>query len=278
MNERSLVSVLVTSYNRAKYISETIDSILSQTYPYFEIIVCDNCSTDNTMEVLKKYEGNPKIRIYQNQTNIGQFPNRNKIAGYANGEYLKYVDSDDLIYPTCLQVMVESMKKYPEAGWGLCNEQDRFRPHPFLLGPKEAYLYHYSVMPIFERSPLGTIIKKTAFDKLGGFQDIKMAGDFEMWHRLACFYPLVIIEPGVAWYREHDSQEMNHYAAYILQYDLVRKEYLTSPQNPLDKDERIKFINIQKRHIRKEMIKYFVKLDFGNAEKFFKLYSNYYVN
>jgi glycosyltransferase involved in cell wall biosynthesis len=277
MNDKPLVSVLVTSYNRSEYICETIDSILNQTYPNFEIIICDNCSTDDTMDVIKKYAGNSRVRIYQNEENIGQFPNRNKIAGYAKGKYLKYVDSDDLLYPNGLQIMVAAMERFPDAGWGLCNEQDKSRPHPFLLTPKDAYEYHYTVMPIFERSPLGSIIKKAAFEAVGGFRDIKMAGDFEMWHRLACYYPLVIIAPGVAWYREHNSQEMNQYANYILQYDMVRRDYLTSGRNPLIYNERRKIINIQKKRIRKEMIKNFFKFEFENANMLFRLYKKYSV-
>src|SRR5580698_7457190 len=140
MSDKPLVSVLVTSYNRAEYICETIDSILNQTYPNFEIIICDNCSTDNTIEVIQKYADNPRVSIYQNEVNIGQFPNRNKIVSYANGKYLKYVDSDDLMYPHGLEIIVEGMEQFPLAGYGLASiEQDFERIFPFMLSPAESY-------------------------------------------------------------------------------------------------------------------------------------------
>lgn len=279
MNDREkapLVSVLVTSYNREKYICAAVDSILNQKFQSFEIIICDNCSTDNTMEVIKKYSGLPGVRIYRNETNIGQFPNRNKIASYARGKYLKYVDSDDLIYPTCLDIMVDSMEKFPEAGWGLFSDQDDARPQPFLLSPREAYEYHYFTMPIFERSPLGAIIKKSAFEAVGGFKDINMAGDFEMWHRLACSYPVVLIGNGLGWYRVHDSQEMNRYSYYLGQYSAVRTEYLTSRTNPLEDSVRRNLIAKEKSGLLKQAIKNVFKGKFGKSKKLIQLRTLYH--
>lgn len=278
MNDREkapLVSVLVTSYNREKYICAAVDSILNQKFQSFEIIICDNCSTDNTMEVIKKYSGLPGVRIYRNETNIGQFPNRNKIASYARGKYLKYVDSDDLIYPTCLGIMVDSMEKFPEAGWGLYSDQDKVRPHPFVLSPREAYEYHYLTMPIFERSPLGAIIKKSAFEDVGGFKDINMAGDFEMWHRLAFNHSLVLFGSGLGWNRVHDSQEMNRYSFFVHQYHAVRAEYLTGKNSPLNSDVKRDLIEREKSNLLKLAIRDSLKMKFKNSIRLVKLYNIY---
>ena len=94
-----LVSVLMTAYNREKYIEEAIGSVLASTYTYFELIIVDDCSKDKTVEIAKKYERmDERVKVYINETNLGDYPNRNKAASYASGEYLKYVDSDDLVY------------------------------------------------------------------------------------------------------------------------------------------------------------------------------------
>ncbi len=272
---KPLISVLVTSYNRENYIAQTIESILSQTYSSFELIISDNCSTDKTMKVAEKYAADPRVSIYQNPVNIGQFPNRNQAASYARGKYLKYVDSDDLIYPTCLEIMAYAMEKFPEAGWGLYNDQDRVKPHPFVLSPREAYEYHYFKMPIFERSPLGSIIKKSVFDAVGGFRDINMAGDFEMWHRLACHYPLVLFGSGIGWYRVHDSQEMNQYAHFVDQYSMIRKQYLTSKENPLEESSRLELISKAKSGLARQVVKNLVKMKFSYTKKLIDLHRAY---
>src|SRR5258708_34709462 len=114
------VSVLLTAYNRAPYIASSIESLLSQTFGDFEPLITDNCSTDGTFDIAKKYEGlDSRIRVVQNERNLGQFGNRNRAAELARGSLLKYHDSDDLMYPHCLAVMVPILLSEPRAGFGL---------------------------------------------------------------------------------------------------------------------------------------------------------------
>src|SRR5580700_5016235 len=88
------VSVVVTAYNREKYIAHAIESVLAQTFTDFELIVVDDCSRDNTAAIARSYESDPRVRVYVNERNLGQFPNRNRAATYARGEFLKPHDSD----------------------------------------------------------------------------------------------------------------------------------------------------------------------------------------
>src|SRR5579862_5201402 len=116
MSEMPLVSVLMTAYNREEFIAKAIQSILDSTYSNFELIVVDDCSTDSTIRIAKEYETKDKrIRVFLNEKNLGDYPNRNKAASYASGKYLKYVDSDDIIYPFGLAMMVNRMEAFPEA-------------------------------------------------------------------------------------------------------------------------------------------------------------------
>jgi glycosyltransferase involved in cell wall biosynthesis len=93
-----LVSIIVTSYNHANIIGTTIESALKQDYPNLEIIISDNCSTDNSDEVIRNYALDKRIRYSRNETNIGMLPNFRK-ATYelAKGRYITYVSSDDYL-------------------------------------------------------------------------------------------------------------------------------------------------------------------------------------
>src|ERR1700683_2785622 len=94
-----LVSVLITVYNRERYLAAAVDSVLAQTMQDFEVIIVDDLSTDRSVEIAQTYAARvPRIRFLRNERNLGDYPNRMQAAEQARGRYLKYVDSDDLIY------------------------------------------------------------------------------------------------------------------------------------------------------------------------------------
>ena len=114
----SKVSVAIPTYNRAHYICETIDSVLVQTYKDYEIIVVDDGSTDNTREILKRYGG--KIKYFY-QANQGQASAWNYAVSQSSGEYIAFLDDDDLWFPEKLERQVEVLDKNPDLGF-VCSE------------------------------------------------------------------------------------------------------------------------------------------------------------
>ena len=93
-----LVSIIITSYNRASMISKAIESALMQDYPNLEIIISDNCSTDDSDKVISSYLGDPRVKYSRNDVNIGMIPNFRKATyDLATGEYLTYISSDDYL-------------------------------------------------------------------------------------------------------------------------------------------------------------------------------------
>lgn len=94
---RPKVSILIPCYNAANYIEETINSIINQVYPYKEIIIRDDCSTDGTWDLLKKLSKVLPLKIYQNQKNLGMCGNWNKLFDDANGEMILKLDADDIL-------------------------------------------------------------------------------------------------------------------------------------------------------------------------------------
>jgi glycosyltransferase involved in cell wall biosynthesis len=98
----SLVSVCIPAYNNGSYISETIKCILEQSYQNLELVIVDDRSTDNTVDVIKSFN-DKRIRFYQNETNLGMHGNWNKALSHCKGEFMKLVCGDDLIDRDCIE-------------------------------------------------------------------------------------------------------------------------------------------------------------------------------
>lgn len=109
------ISVCIPVYNCEKYIGPAIESVLAQTYTDFELIIINNCSTDNTRDVISKYADN-RITVFDNETNIGAEGNWNKALEKANGEYIKLLCADDVLYPTALEKQLEKLESPENSG------------------------------------------------------------------------------------------------------------------------------------------------------------------
>ena len=108
MDMNYLFSVLIANYNNGKYIEDAISSIMKQTYNSWEIILVDDCSSDNSKDIYKKYEGLPNIHIYYNDSNHGCGYTKRRCAELANGEICGFLDPDDTLEPDALEVMVKA--------------------------------------------------------------------------------------------------------------------------------------------------------------------------
>lgn len=203
-----VVSVLMTAYNRDKYIAEAIESVLTSIYKDFELIIVDDGSTDTTVAIARQYEAkDTRIKVYINENNLGDYPNRNKAATYAKGRYIKYHDSDDIMYPHCLEVMVGSMEKFPEAGFGLSAKSDSLVPYPVSIPPRQIYLEHFHDYGHFDRAPGSGIIRRDVFEKVGGFSGKRHIGDTELWFTIAQRHNMVKFPGDLYWSRIHTNSE-----------------------------------------------------------------------
>lgn len=261
-----IVSVLMTAYNRESYIGAAIKSVLDSTFDDFELIIVDDNSNDSTFLIINEYAASDiRIKPFSNSKNIGDYNNRNLAASYASGKYLKYVDSDDIIYPWALEILVKIMECFPKSGLGLCSlPPDLNRPFPFELSQIDAYEYHYCGPGLFYKAPLSAIILNDAFKKVNGFKNIRMAGDFDMWYRLALNYPVVLMPQGLVWYRKHNSQEINEYNKYIVIYEKIYLQYLNATLCPLDEITRKRVIYKRIMILIKLSVKALLKLEFIN--------------
>jgi glycosyltransferase involved in cell wall biosynthesis len=204
-----LVSVLLTTYNREPYVASAIESVLSQTFGDFELLIVDDCSTDRTLEIARGYERlDNRVRIVANEGNLGQFRNRNRAAELARGSFLKYHDSDDLMYPHCLAVMVPMLQSEPRAGFGL-SSGSRWSggPCPMLLTPRMAYQREFFGEGLFFCGPSGALFRAEVFRALGGFSDEGVASDHLFWMRACKTTPVLLMPADLFWYRLHAAQE-----------------------------------------------------------------------
>ena len=181
-------------------------------------------------------------------------------------KYLKYVDADDYLYPNGLEIIVDLMEKYPEASVGLFSlPQNSAQPFPILLESGQAYKYNFFVQGLFHKAPLSAIIRKDAFDKIGGFKPDRMTSDFEMWHRIAQKYNFLLIHDHIVWYREHDAQEVNSKLAFELIYTRIEKNYIIDNNSPLTSIQRKLILKGRIKMYLKQLLISILKFEFRNA-------------
>ncbi len=106
-----LVSIIMPSWNTARFIAETIQSVIDQTYQNWELLIVDDCSTDNTDEVVESFLLDSRIKYFHNEKNSGAAVTRNKAMREAQGEWIAFLDSDDLWMPEKLEKQIKFMRK-----------------------------------------------------------------------------------------------------------------------------------------------------------------------
>lgn len=236
------VSVLMTAYNRERYVASSIESVLGQTFENFELIVVDDRSSDRTVEIAREYaRRDRRVRVEVNERNLGDYPNRNRAASLARAPLFKYHDSDDLMYRHCLEVMVEMLRAEPRAAFGLSSGVSwDGGPCPMLLTPRMAYQREYFGSGTFHCGPAGAIFRRDVFQQLGGFEDVGVPSDYWFWLRACARVPVLLLPADLFWYRMHAGQELQS-ARGQDEYSRVfgwSWAALFAPDCPLTADER----------------------------------------
>ena len=183
-SENPKISVIMPVYNvRHEYLHEAIDSILSQTYTDFELIICDDCSPNGAPdEVIASYN-DPRIRYVKNEKNLGISGNTNKMIQLARGEYIAQMDNDDIALPQRLEKTCAYLDAHPEVdyvgGW-----QEYFPKYKLWAPPlKFGYLELLHGCPICHSTLL---YRKSTVEKYNLYYDpeYKTAMDYELWTRV----------------------------------------------------------------------------------------------
>lgn len=168
MSNPLFFSVVIPTYNREDFILNTLESVFAQTYPHFEIIIVDNCSTDKTIELLQPLADAKKICLIRHEKNYERARSRNTGMENAVGDYLTFLDSDDFMYPDNLADAAEFIEKNP----GVKCFQNLYE----LINENGKVLRKYSFPPLDD--PVKAIVTGNFMSCIGGFVDREVYSKF----------------------------------------------------------------------------------------------------
>ena len=199
-----LVTVITPAYNAAKYVAEAIDSILAQTYGHFEHVIIDDCSTDDTYQIVRRYaQTDGRITVLRNETNLGIAGSRNRGLSVARGKYIMWQDADDISMPYRMQEQVELLERNPDVGivGGALRFFDdtgdhRERRYPTDDATMRKVIFRYS--PV---SQPAAMVRKAVLDRCGEYR-YPPTEDLDMLFQIGRISRLANLDKVVLRYRE----------------------------------------------------------------------------
>jgi len=190
-----LVTVIIPTYNRREYLKEALDSVLAQDFTDFELFVIDDGSTDKTASLVEKH-ADPRIK-YRFQEKRGASAARNRGIAEASGEYISFLDSDDLWKKDKLSIQFSFMIErkllisYTDEIW----IRNNARVNPMKKHRKYSGRIYEKCLPLCIISPSSVMIKKGLFDEVGLFdEELPVCEDYDMWLRIASRHPVGFID------------------------------------------------------------------------------------
>ncbi len=215
------ISIITPSLNQDEYLEETILSVLDQNYPDLEYIIIDGGSSDNSVEIIRKYEG--RLKFWVSEKDKGHGDALNKGFSYSSGEIMAWVNSDDKYTPDSLSVVSEIFTKFPHIMWivgrnswwnsdGVTTRSARAPKniYDFLLG-RYAWIQQESVF-----------WRRSLWEKAGGYinEDYKFMVDGELWTRFFLHAELYSVDSILSGYRIHsDNRAKKHYRECLSEMD-----------------------------------------------------------
>ena len=283
-------SVLIPLYNKSSYVTKAIDSVLSQTYADYELVIMDDGSKDDSFDVASKaIEGRTNCQIHRQQ-NAGVSMARNNAVSLSQGDYLCFLDADDWWDPNFLSEMSRLIDACPEAGiygtgYTIVDEtRNRTRVAPVGVEPgfEEGYINYCQVYAKTLAMPLWTgavCIPRAIYDEMQGFpKGIKLGEDFLLWIKIALKYKVAFLNKPLSFYNQ-DVEAVNR--------GVIRKGYdpdtfMTFHFDQFEEEEkknqdlkmlldrlrvysllRFRFTNSHKERVNREI----AKVDFSNVDR-----------
>lgn len=209
------VSVLIPTYNYGHFLDEAIQSVLAQTFDDFELIIMDNCSTDNTEAIVQPYLTDPRVNYHKNEKNLGLVGNWNKCLDHAQGQYIKFLCADDKFHPHLLEKFVAVMEAHPNVVLVTSfntyfgdRHRERVRPFTGLVNGQEARRHIIKDGgKNWVGEPSAVMFRKSGL-AVGHFNPKLVALiDKEYWLRLLTLGDCYVIPESLSYFRWHDSAQ-----------------------------------------------------------------------
>lgn len=243
-----LVTIIMPVYNGERYLEKAVQSALAQSYPNFELILIDDCSGDQSTQIIEKYLPDQRVVYLRNTKNVGVASSRNRALEHSKGEFITFHDQDDLWLPNKLSLQMDALRQHPEIGllhtrYARIDTEGELLPEYRSLcaqsfGNDEAETY---VADVFEEifisndiQPLTSIIPKNVLDEVGWFNPgLPGVDDYELWLRIARCYPVGHLQTITGFWRMHSAQQSKQgYAMLLIRLKAMDTFLATHPDAP----------------------------------------------
>lgn len=199
-------SILVASYNQEKYIQETLNSCLSQDYEDYEILISDDCSTDTTWDIIQNNYNN-KIRKYRQTKNIGEYNNRNFLIQNSIGDYIIFIDGEDIIYSYALTFISYFIYRYPDVKILLARSWDQYYIYPFFVNNRIYALNQFIGLGLDALNFTNLVFNRSAILSIGAFDNTSIRiGDYYIQLKMGLKHGVLLIPEGFSWWRKISGQ------------------------------------------------------------------------
>ena len=243
-----LVSIIMPSYNTARFIGESIASVFAQTYTNWELLIVDDCSTDNTDEIIAQFN-DPRITYVKNEKNSGAAVSRNRALAQAKGKWIAFLDSDDLWAP---QKLEKQLKFMAENGFAFSYTRyeevdENGSPTGTLVGgPK-----HITKTGMFNYCWPGCLTVMYNREVVGNIQiaDIRKNNDYAIWLKVCRKADCYLLSETLASYRKRGGSISNHSYVTLIKwhYKLYREAEGLNPISSLWITMRNLFFGVWKK-------------------------------
>jgi glycosyltransferase involved in cell wall biosynthesis len=256
------ITVITVCYNTEDYVSETIKSVLNQSFDSFEYIIVDDHSTDSSWEKIKSFN-DPRIKAYRNKKNIGEYPNRNKAIDLATGDYVIFIDGDDILYPNALETFCHYIKLFPEAAMFFLRAWDPRIIYPYKLTSETIYRFEFFDNGIIGQNFTKVLFERSKIIESGYFPEPMHTGDAYMQLKVGIKNGAVVVNDGLTWWRRRNgsaSHRVSKNKSSFAEEINYRIDFLNDSSCPLNENEKkLAKIRVYGSYMRK-LIRMLLKL------------------
>ena len=222
-----IVSVIIPNYNHAPYLKERIDSVLNQTYQDFEVIILDDCSPDNSVEVIEQYRSNPHVAhiLINEQNTRNTFIQWERGISLAKGKYIWIAESDDVAEPQLLEALVGQLELHPDASVAFChsrlidgegrllseqNAKNPAQPGQVTIDDSKTFLRHLLIFNYIYNASM-VVFRRDVYDKANpDYKQFRYCGDWHFWGSVCAAGRVIEVHDMLSRFRQHQRKVTEH--------------------------------------------------------------------